>query len=71
MQPSTMLIGMNKPDEVRDYLKEGITNNPNSMMLHDELAPGCNVIRGTTNARFYLKRHILADDNWDKHGCES
>jgi len=63
-----MLIGMNKPDEARDYLKEGITNNPNSMMLHDELGTmAARHLRDYKCSLFHLKRaYILADDNWDK-----
>lgn len=65
---SRMLVDTNRLKEARAYLQEGVDNNPNSMLLHDEF--------GTVLARhlkdykgsiYHLKRaYSIADDDWDK-----
>jgi len=63
-----MLLGEGKPGQARAYLDEGVTNNPNSMMLHDELGTllACH-LHDYGQALFHLKRaYILAGDDWDR-----
>lgn len=65
---AVMLIANHKTKEARNLLEEGVTNNPNSMMLHDQF--------GTVLARhmkdykaslFHLKRaYCLANNDWDR-----
>jgi hypothetical protein len=63
-----MLIEKNKLTEAKAFLEEGITNNPNSLMLHDEM--GTFLARHLHEYRqglFHLKRaYILSEDKWDK-----
>ncbi|MEN6520596.1 MAG: hypothetical protein ABFD46_05530 [Armatimonadota bacterium] len=63
-----MLIGQNKLKEANAYLEEGTTNNPNSIMLHDEygtfLARHMKDYKGSL---FHLKRaYLLAPDSWQR-----
>jgi tetratricopeptide (TPR) repeat protein len=63
-----MLIEQKKLEEAKAFMEEGLKNNPNSLLLHDEM--------GTFLARhlqeyeqglFHLKRaYILSKDKWDK-----
>ncbi|MBI2844902.1 MAG: hypothetical protein HYX78_16030 [Armatimonadetes bacterium] len=63
-----ILVGMDRIGEARDYLEEGVANNPNSMMLHDEFATLlAGHLKDYEEALFHFKRaHILASDDWDR-----
>lgn len=62
---SVMLIGMGKPKEAVAYLEEGVTNNPNSMMLHDQMGTTLAIhMRDYNGAIYHLRRAycIVKDD---------
>lgn len=52
-----MLLGQGRPKDCRAYLVEGIHNNPNSMMLHDQMGTTLAVhFRDYPGALYHLKR---------------
>jgi len=62
-----ILLTLGKKEEARAYLQEGIDNNPDSLMLHDEM--GTMLARhfgDYKNALYHFRRaYILAgDDEW-------
>ena len=63
-----MLTETGKLKEARAFLEEGITNNPNSMMLHDEFGTFlARHLHDYDDSLFHLKRaYFLADDDWDR-----
>lgn len=65
---SQMLVGMNRLKEARAFLEEGVTNNPNSMMLHDEFGTFlARHVHDYKDSLFHLKRaYCLAKDDWDR-----
>jgi tetratricopeptide (TPR) repeat protein len=66
---AVMMIGQNKIKEADNYLEEGVTNNPNSMMLHDEYGTFlARYMQDYKDSLFHLKRaYLLASDDWDKN----
>lgn len=65
---SMMLIGQNKMKEAKNYMEEGITNNPNSMMLHDEYGTFlARHLKDYKGSLFHLRRaYLLAPDDWHR-----
>lgn len=64
-----MLVGNDKVKEAKAYLEEGVENNPNSMMMHDELATLlARHMKDYNGALFHFNRaYILAkDDSFDR-----
>jgi len=63
-----MMLGMGRRDEAKEYLEEGVQNNPNSMMLHDELGTLLAIhIKDYKGALFHLKRaYLLGRDDFDR-----
>jgi hypothetical protein len=64
-----MLIGMGKTKEAEAYLQEGVDNNPNSLMLHDEMGTISAIYtRDYKASLFHFKRaYILAgNDQWER-----
>lgn len=64
-----MLAGQDKLDEAKDFLEEGVANNPNSMMLHDSYGTFlARHLKDYEGSLFHLKRaYLLAPDDWHKN----
>lgn len=62
-----ILLTLGKKNEARAYLQEGIDNNPNSLMLHDEMGTMlARHFKDYKGALYHFRRaYILAgDDEW-------
>lgn len=63
-----LMVGLGKLAEARAFLEEGVTNNPNSMMLHDEYGTLLAAhLKEYDKSLFHLKRaYLLSKDDWDR-----
>ncbi|MEN6371338.1 MAG: hypothetical protein ABFD64_04920 [Armatimonadota bacterium] len=66
---AAMLIGQNRLKEANAYLGEGVTNNPNSMMLHDEYGTFlARYMKDYKSSLFHLRRaYLLTSDDWQRN----
>ncbi len=66
---SLMMVGMDKPRDARAYLEEGVTNNPNSLLLHDEMGTFLAVhMKDYKGSLFHLKKaYCIAKRDWVRH----
>ena len=65
-----MLLGLGKVKDARDYLQEGVDNNPNSMLLHDEMGTVLAVyVKDYKPALFHFRKayELVKNDEWERN----
>lgn len=62
-----MLLGMGKLKDAKSYLEEGVTSNPDSMLLHDELGTMLAVhLKDYDGSLFHLKKaYCIVKADWE------